>query len=107
MIVTRRQLREFKEKVRYEVEGVADDTRAKSAMRLRSDPRILERWMGYTGAETADAIDYSNPCVEIEFIACDPSMLNLAATDGEAFMQETGCDREVFMAHYDQSAKSP
>ncbi len=106
-MITRKKLREFKDAVRGEVEGIADDARDQTAMRLRSDPRILDRWMGYTGAVTAGAIDYSDPCVMIEFIACDPSMLNLAATDGEAFVEETGCDREVFMAYYDQSAEKP
>lgn len=106
-MITRRKLREFKDAVRGEVDGIADDARAQTAMRLRSDPRILERWMGYTGADTEDAIDYADPCVMIEFIACDPSMLNLAAEDGEQFVRETGCDRDVFMRYYDQSADKP
>lgn len=97
----------LKELVGERIDGVADDVIAQTAVRLRSDPRYLARWREYTGAEDDDHIDYSDPCVEIEFMACDPSLLGLAARDGERFLAETGCDRETFMRYYDQSAESP
>lgn len=89
------------------MDGIADDVIAQVAVRLRSDPRYLARWREYSGAEDDQHIDYENPCVEIEYMACDPSLLGLAARDGERFVEETGCDRETFMRYYDQSAESP
>ncbi len=93
--------------VAEKIDGVSDDVIAQTAVRLRSDPRYLARWREYSGAEDDDHIDYANPCVEIEFMACDPSLLGLAARDGERFLAETGCDRETFMRYYDQSAEAP
>lgn len=89
------------------MDGVSDDIIAQVAVRLRSDPRYLARWREYSGAEDDQHIDYGNPCVEIEFMACDPSLLGLAARDGERFIEETGCDRETFMRYYDQSCPNP
>lgn len=93
--------------VTEKMDGISDDVIAQTAVRLRSDPRYLARWREYSGAEDDEGIDYSHPCVEIEFMACDPSLLSLAARDGERFLAETGCDRETFMRYYDQSAESP
>ena len=97
----------LKERIRGEIEPMADEIVTRTALRMRSDPRILARWMGYTGADEPSGIDYANPCVMIEFFACDPQMLTLAATDGESFVRETGCDRETFFAYYDQSSERP
>lgn len=102
-----RGFREFRKAVRDEIDGKADDIRAQAAARVRSDPRILESWMGYCGADCVAGIDYANPCVEIEWWAADPSLHMLAAMDGEAFLERTGCDRETFMRYYDQSAFMP
>lgn len=86
---------------------IADDVDAKVIMRMASDPRIQARWMSYCGADEPSGIDYSNPCVRIELAACSPSLLSLAARDGEAFIERTACDRETFMRYYDQSAEAP
>jgi len=77
------------------VERIRDQT----MLRLRSDPRILARWMGYCGVEKAEDVDYDNPCVFIEWCACDPSILELS-DDPDAFVEATGCDREVFLLHF-------
>lgn len=77
------------------VERIRDQT----MLRLRSDPRILARWMGYCGVEKAEDVDYDNPCVFIEWCACDPSILELT-DDPDAFVEATGCDREVFLLHF-------
>lgn len=97
----------FKGYVSDKIDGISDDVIAQTAIRLRSDPRYLARWREYSGAEDDQHIDYGNPCVEIEYMACDPSLLGLAARDGERFLAETGCDRETFYAYYDQSAEDP
>ena len=89
------------------MDGISDDIIAQVAVRLRSDPRYLARWREYSGAEDDQHIDYANPCVEIEYMACDPSLLGLAARDGERFIEETGCDRETFYSYYDQSCPNP
>lgn len=102
-----KRLDAVKGKVSEGTERIRDDVLTKAALRLRSDPRMLERWRSYTGAETDQDIDYDDPCVQIEFICCDPSMLMLAAGDGPKFMARTGCDPEVFLRYYDQSAESP
>lgn len=80
-------------------ENVTQNVRDQAAMRIRSDPRILARWMEYTGASRPEDIDYSDPCVMIEFQAADPMVLNMAE-DADLFLAYTGCDREVFMEHY-------
>ena len=97
----------LREAVKDRMDNLSDDIVAQVAVRLRSDPRYLARWREYSGAEDDQHIDYGNPCVEIEFMACDPSLLGLAARDGERFLEETGCDRETFMRYYDQSAENP
>lgn len=94
------RIRELKDAVSgFFDDEVVQRVRDQTAMRLRSDPRILERWMGYCGVTEVQAIDYGNPCVFIEFMACDPTILGMAS-DREAFLAATGCDREVFTAHY-------
>lgn len=77
------------------VERIRDQT----MLRLRSDPRILARWMGYCGVEKAEDVDYDNPCVFIEWCACDPSILELT-DDPDAFVEATGCDRETFLRYF-------
>lgn len=94
------RISDLKEAVRSHFdEGVMQEVRDRAAMAIRTDPRILRRWMGYTGAERPEDIDYSNPCVQIEFLACDPAVLAIAE-DAERFIEETGCDRETFLRHY-------
>lgn len=100
-------LAELKRRASEQFEGIADDVRMQTAMRMRSDPRILERWMAFTGAEDPDGIDYDDPCVQIEYLACDPTLHNLAGRDGKAFVERTGCDEATFMRYYDQSAEKP
>lgn len=77
------------------VERIRDQT----MLRLRSDPRIIARWMGYCGVDRAEDVDYENPCVYIEWCACDPSILELS-DDPERFVEATGCDRETFLRHF-------
>ena len=76
-----------------------EDMRNQAAMRTRADPRMLERWMRYTGADSPEGIDYTDKCVYIEWSACDPAVYGLA-DDADAFIEETKCDRETYMAHY-------
>jgi|GEM_PF-3919760 len=84
-----------------------DQIAAQTAIRLRSDKRILQRWMDYCGVSDPSEIDYSDPCVHIEWVCCETDMLMLATEDGEKFLAMTGCDRDVFMKYFDQSAAKP
>lgn len=95
------------EKVTYSLDGKKDMIRAQTILRMRSDKRVLERWMEYSGVEDPSQIDYENPCVHIEWVCCDVDLLMLAAEDGAAFLNETDCDHETFMRYYDQSAEKP
>lgn len=100
---------ELKEKAReYFDDEVLQRVRDDAAMRIRSDPRILKRWMEYTHAERPEDIDYSDPCVMIEFQAADPTVLAMAE-DMDRFVAFTGCDRETFRLHYwpDGPAEEP
>lgn len=76
-----------------------DDMRNQAAMKTRMDPRMLERWMSYCKADSPEGIDYSEPCVYIEWSACDPAVYGMA-DDAEAFIEETRCDRDVYMRYY-------
>lgn len=107
MKTPRQALAELKTRVKTGAESIADEVQMKTALRLRSDERILARWMEYSGTDDPELIDYSNPCVQIEYLACDPHLHNLAGRDGAAFIEKTGCDHETFMRYYDQSAESP
>lgn len=80
-------------------EATVERIRDQTMLRLRSDPRILARWMGYCGVDKAEDIDYDDPCVYIEWRACDPSILEMS-DDPEAFVEATGCDRETFLRHF-------
>lgn len=80
-------------------EATVERIRDQTMLRLRSDPRILVRWMGYCGVDKAEDIDYDDPCVYIEWHACDPSILELS-DDPDAFVEATGCDRETFLRHF-------
>lgn len=77
------------------VERIRDQT----MLRLRSDPRILARWMGYCGVGKAEDIDYDDPCVFIEWCACDPKVLEMS-DNPDAFVEATGCDRGVFLQYF-------
>ena len=100
--------RAWKERTKESISSAMDSQKGmiayQAAAKMRSDPEILARWKGYCGSEE---IDYEDPCVNIEYICCDIDRLALAVEDGERFLEETGCDREVFMAYYDQSAEEP
>ncbi len=76
-----------------------DDLRNNAAMRTRADPRMQERWMAYSNADSPEGIDYANPCVYIEWSACDPAVYGMA-DDPDLFCEETKCDRDVYMKHY-------
>lgn len=100
----------FKEKIRDKYEaakkikrdmenGLSDKVVDGAAMTLRSDVRFLNRWKEYCGVDKWDDIDYSNPCVYIEWAACDISILNLC-DDADAFIEATKCDRETFLRYY-------
>lgn len=90
----------LKDKVLDALDGeTVQSIRDQSAMRIRSDPRILARWMEYSGVDKAEDIDYSNPCVYIEWCAAEITVLSMC-DDPEAFIKETGCDRETFMRWY-------
>lgn len=93
------RFRKFRSKVEKKLEPFADQIADDAAMRIRMDGRILRRWMDYSGAETPAGIDYSNPCVYIEWCAADLAVLNMAE-DAEKFIERTGCDRETFMRYY-------
>lgn len=94
------KIRELKDAVRGYFQGeVLDGVRDRIVMTLASDPRMQARWMSYCGAEDPSGIDYANPCVQIELMACDPSVLAIAE-DAEGFIARTRCDRGVFMEHY-------
>lgn len=107
MKTPRQALAELKARVKEGAESIADDVQMQTAMRLRSDKRMLARWMEYSGTDDPELIDYNDPCVQIEYLACDPHLHNLAGRDGAAFVEQTGCDRETFMRYYDQTAEQP
>lgn len=91
---------EYAKEVKHKLEdGLDEKVVSQAAMKLRTDPRFVSRWMEYTGAERYEDIDWANPCVYIEWMACDIKILNLC-DDAEAFIEETGCDRETFMRYY-------
>lgn len=90
----------LKEKVMDALDGeTVQNIRDQAALKIRADPRILERWMGYCGADKPEDIDYSDPCVFIEWCAADITVLSMA-DDADAFIEETGCDRETFLRYY-------
>lgn len=94
------KIKQLKEAVKdYFDENVSQDVRDRAAMRIRTDPRILKRWMGYTGATRPEDIDYADPCVQIEWWGADMSLLAIAE-DADRFIAETGCDRDVYMRYY-------
>ena len=88
-----------KEVKRKMQEGLSEEVVDRAAMKLRTDPRIVSRWMGYTGAKSYEDINWEDPCVFIEWCACDITIQNLA-DDPEEFIGATGCDRETFMRYY-------
>lgn len=92
---------ELRKAIRGKLEEVMkiDDMRNQAAMKTRMNPQMLERWMAYCKVDSPDDIDYADPCVYIEWSACDPAVYGMA-DDADAFIEETRCDREVYMAHY-------
>lgn len=101
------KIRQLKEAVKERFdEDVVQSVRDKTAMQIRTDPRILARWMGYTGASSPEEIDYSDPCVFIEWCAADLSVL-ASAEDPDRFVERTGCDRETFMRYYWPGGQDP
>lgn len=95
----RERLAKLKRLMADKAEGIADDVDIKTAMRLRSEPKMLNRWRIYCGVDDNRKIDYSNPCVIIEFAACDPSIYALA-DDAERFCEVTGADVETYRKYY-------
>lgn len=98
----RPSMSEIKREVRRAIEERADDINVQAAARVRSDPAMLGRWMRYCGVDSPEAIDYSQPCVYIEWSACEPRVYNLA-DDPAAFVEATRCDAETFLRYYDPS----
>ena len=91
---------EYAKEVKRQMEdGLSDQVVSQAAARLRTDPRIVARWLDYTGAEDYEGIDWTNPCVYIEWSACDITLMSLV-DDADAFVEATGCDRETFMRYY-------
>lgn len=100
-------LSRMKARISDSFEGKKSQIHAMTAARMRSDKRVLERWMQYSGVEDPSEIDYENPCVRIEYVCCEMDLLMMAIEDGQRFLDETGCDDETFMRYYDQSAEAP
>lgn len=94
----RKGFREFKKKL---TDAVADSATTNQIIyTARTDPRMQARWMEYCGVDKVEDIDYNQPEVYIEFMACDPAIYALA-DNPDKFIEETRCDRATFMKYYD------
>lgn len=89
----------LKTRMKEAMDDVAEDVNVKAAMRARESPEMLLRWRTYCEAETNEEIDYGNPCVYIEYAACDPSTYAYA-DDAEEFCARTGSDLETYKRYY-------
>lgn len=102
----RERLGLLKARMQERMDEVSDDVSMKASIRARESPEMLLRWRTYCGVETDGEIDYGNPCVYIEYCACDPKVYAYA-DDPEDFCELTGSDPETYRTYYWPDESNP